>query len=111
MKIVTIKDAVGASNKIIGNLVAHRKLTEFTLLVDEGDGGTSQCTFVPFGQVSTHETFCAVEDYTKLIVLLLTHPKIKDLEYDEEKNVVTGVLNVPDEMQEVDQIENPEREF
>jgi len=37
-----------------------------------------------------------VEDYLKLIVILLTHPKVSDVEWDREKNMITAMFEVPE---------------
>jgi len=55
------------------------------------------------------QSFLAVEDYTKLLILLLEHPKVQNLEYDEKNNAVTAIFVAP-EMQEVDRLEHPGEE-
>jgi len=52
------------------------------------------------------ESFLAVEDYTKLLILLLGHPKVRNLEYDEKNHCIMAVFIAP-EMQEVDRLEHP----
>jgi hypothetical protein len=107
MKIKTVKDAVEASNKILEDLVAHQKLTAFNLMVDHGEGTISNCAWTPTSTLADKKNFLAVEDYVKTIVLLLTHPRIKDIEYDEKNHAVTAVFTAP-EMEEVDRLEHPD---
>ena len=108
MKIKTVKDVVEASNKILGHLVGEQKLAIFNLLVDDGDGNISSCAWTPTSKLADGESFLAVEDYAKIIVLLLTHPRIKDLEYDEKNHQVTAVFWGSPELEELHQLENPE---
>jgi hypothetical protein len=103
MKITTVKDVVEASNKILESLVSLRKLVIFNLLVDHGEGIVSNCMWTPTAKVAEHQNFMAVEDYTKIMLLLLNHPKIKNLEYDEKEQAITALFLAP-EMQEVDRI-------
>jgi len=85
-----------------------RIITPFTILVDHGEGTISQCTWTPTGAVgaptSIAGAFLAVEDYEKIMVMLLTHPKIKDLEFDGQ--MITAVFLAP-EMDEIQRLENP----
>jgi len=131
-KIKTVKDVVDVSNKIIGELVSHEKLTAFILSVDHEDGTLSTCAFTPVSKISATfartepegtergyyyknlpnkaESFLAVEDYTKIMLLLLGHPKIRNLEYYEKDNSVMAIFVAP-EMQEVDRLEHPGEEL
>ena len=108
VKIKTVKDVVEASNKIFGHLVGEQKLAIFNLLVDDGDGNISSCAWTPTSKLADGKPFPAVEDYAKIIVLLLTHPRIKDLEYDEKNHQVTAVFWGSPELEELHQLENPE---
>jgi len=83
VKIKTVKDVVEVSNKIIGHLVGDKKLAVFNILVDDEEGNVSNCTWTPTSKLADGNSFLAVEDYAKTIIILLTHPRIKGLEYDE----------------------------
>lgn len=107
MKIKSTKDIVEVSNRVIELLVIHKKLAIFNLLVDHGDGTLSNCTWTPTAKVAENQSFLAAEDYSKIIVLLATHPRIKDLEYDEKQNAVTAVFHAP-EMEDIRRYENYE---
>lgn len=109
LKIKTIKDIVGTANNIIEHLVSQKAMTGFNLLVDHGEGTLSNCAWTPTTKITQGQHFLAVEDYTKIMILLLTHPRVKELEYHEKEHTVTAVFSAP-EMQEVDQIENPYEE-
>lgn len=111
LKIKTVKDVVEASNKIIEDLVANKRLTVFNLLVDHGEGTMSNCTWTPTSKVSAGQSFLAVEDYAKIMILLLTHSRIKDLEYDEKNHAVTAVFFGGPEIEEANRLENPEEEY
>ena len=105
MKIKTVKDIVDVANKVFESLVAdpQKKLTIFNLLVDHGEGTISNCTWTPTAKLADGHSFLAVEDYTKIMILLLTHPRIKDLDYDETQHMISAVLEAP-EMQEIDEM-------
>jgi hypothetical protein len=107
MKIKSVKDAVFVSNKIIEALVTERKLTQFMLNVDHGDGEVSSCSVNPTGKAKQGQSFLATGDYTKILVLLLTHPRVKNIEYDERRQTVFAWFSAP-EMEEVEQLEHEE---
>lgn len=108
MKIKTVKDIVDAANKIIERLVtdSQKNLAIFNLLVDHEDGTLSNCAWTPTAKLANGKNLLVVEDYTKIMILLLTHPRIKELQYDEPQNTISAIFHAP-EMQEVDAIENP----
>lgn len=107
MKIKTLKDIVGASQKIMECFIGKKRAATFNLVVDHGEGTASNCAWTPACKVSPGQSFLAVEDYDKIMVLLLTHPRIKNLEYDEKDNVVSAWFSAP-EIEEIQRIENPE---
>jgi len=98
LKIKTVEDAVAASNNILANLVSNaaHKLTEFNLLVDEGEGNMTNIAWTPTSQLADGKNFLMVEDYIKTIILLLTHPRITDIEYNEKEHVITAVFWAPE---------------
>lgn len=109
MKIKTVQDVHAAADLIIGSLATQRQTTYFSLLVDHGDGTLSNLMFscatpLPMKKGEMPQSFVAVDDYAKLMLLLLKHPQIQDLEYDEEKGLVGAVFICP-EMQEMDRFE------
>lgn len=111
MKIKTAKDIVEASNMIIGNIVSQNKITIFNLVVDHGEGTMSSCAWTPTTKVAEHQSFLAVEDYSKIMILLMTHPRIKSLEYDEKDHMISAIFSAAPEIQEVERIEHPDEEF
>lgn len=103
MKIDSVAAARQASDRILEKLVAGQGVAYFNLLVDEGDGVVSSCMFTPAVPVSgstlkaTNQSlppgeFLAVDDYLKIMLLLLNHPKVLSLEYNEKENAVTATV-------------------
>jgi len=110
LKIKTTKDIVIASNTVIGNIVSQAKITVFNLLVDHEEGTISNCMWTPTTKLADGKSFLAVDDYAKIMLLLMTHPRVKDLEYNEKENMISAVFSAP-EMQEVDRIERPDEDY
>ena len=93
MKIKSPEDIQTVSDKIIGQLVKNR-LTYFSIMVDEEDISSS-CFFSPVTKTSKNQSMIMVEDYEKILKLLLSHPKVSDIEYDEKGNVISAVFQNP----------------
>lgn len=106
LKIKTLEDINEASHKIIEALVSKQKVAIFNLLVDHQEGTVSNCAWTPATQTGSNQKFLAVEDYGTIMLLLLKHPKITELEYDEEKNEINAIFAAP-ELEEMNQLENP----
>ncbi len=95
MKIKSVEDISSIQDRIIGNLV-QGKFTYFSLTIGEEDE-ISSCFFSPIThlQGKTPDSMIMVEDYEKLLKVLLSHPKISDIEYDEKNNMVSAVFESP----------------
>ena len=106
MKIKTVKDVHDVYVKIMENFVVRHKPPYFSLLVDEGDGTVSYCHFQPSGPVKPAQSFMVVEDNAKVMLLLLRHPNVQNLEYDEKENMVTAIFSCSD-MEEFNRLDNP----
>jgi len=97
-KIETIENVKTISHMILGKLLTGNYLCYFNIVVGEL-GGCSPCFFTPTSQI--HEGnekgkgMIFVGDYEKLMMLLMSHPNISDLEYDVEKNMITACFNNP----------------
>jgi hypothetical protein len=111
LEIKSVRDIFEASRRIMEYLISQKKLAIFNVLVDHGEGTISNCMWTPTTKLADDKSFLAVEDYAKIMVLLLTHPKVKELEYNEKEHMITAVVFAAPEMQELDRIENPEEEF
>lgn len=109
MKIKTVKDVHDVYVKIMENFVGRHKPPYFNLLVDEGNGTVSHCYFQPSGPVKPGQSFMAVEDNAKVMLLLLRHPNVKHLEYDEKENMVCACFSCED-MWEFLRLDHPEME-
>jgi len=59
----------------------------------------STCHFTPVVK-EKKDYWLFVDDYRKILVILLTHPRIKSLELDEEKECVIAHFDVPKEYYE-----------
>ena len=106
MKIKTLKDVHAAAQLILGDLVARKVVPYFNLLVDHGDGVLSNCMFSPATNITAGQNFMAVDDHEKVLVLLLKHPAVKDLEYREKDHMISGIFNCP-EMLKLNELEEP----
>lgn len=93
IKINSPEDVYVVSEKIIGNLV-NNKLTYFSVLVGE-EGTLSPCFFTPTAQVSKGKSLICVEDYEKILKLLLSHPHVSNIEYDEKRNMIFALFQSP----------------
>ncbi len=112
MKIKTVKDVHEAGAHIIGEMVRTGKVAYFSLVVDHNDGTLSNLMFacdtpLPREEGKGPQRFVAVDDYAKLMLLLLKHPQVKDLEYDEKRNLIGAVFTCA-EMEELDRLDNPD---
>jgi hypothetical protein len=102
MKIRNIEDIKAAGQRIIEKLIAG-KLTYFNLSVWENDSSSeSACFFTPVTQLQLNrlkpgepKQMIMVDDYEKIMKLLLSHPKIKDLNYIEKGNCVCASFDSP----------------
>lgn len=90
---------------IIGKFVATGKEVTFNLLVDHGEGTISDAAWTPACAVGKDRKFLAVGDYSKILLLLQTHPRISELEYDDTKGMVTAVFKA-EEMQTLNELES-----
>lgn len=82
-KIETLKDVKEVANIIMGKLVKG-KVAYFNLLVVDSTG-FSQCFFNPITETSKgkNKKMLFVEDYEKLMLILLSHPNFSQVQYDE----------------------------
>ena len=64
----------------------------------------SSCHFTPVVR-EEKEYWLFIGDYKKILVILLTHPRVKDLEFDEEEGCVKANFDVPEEYWEKDEWE------
>ena len=106
MKIKTLKDVHAANELIMADLVTRKVVPYFNLLVDHNDGTISNCMFSPSTQIKPGQSFMAVGDYETVLVLLLTHPDVKDLEYSQKDHMISGIFNCP-EMLKLNEMDKP----
>lgn len=102
-EIKTVEDVREVSEQIIGKLIKGN-LAYFNLAVVDSIGW-SQCFFTPTSELRNEKkNMIFVQDYDKILMLLLSHPKIKDIQYDEEENSITAIFDNPlsDEYDELD---------
>jgi len=95
MKIKSVEDIAQAEERILGHLV-QGKLTYFSLLFGE-ESDISSCFFTPVTQLQKEGTgsMIMVDDYGKLLKVLLSHPNISRIEYDEKENMISAVFECP----------------
>lgn len=94
MKIKDVHDAQIVGNLCTAKLVMEKKLVYFNILVCQEDAA-SNCYFSPVSQapqLGKKQKMIFVEDIEKMIRLLLSHPKVSDLEYDKKENVISATF-------------------
>ena len=79
--------------RILGDLVKGR-LTYFALTVADLSGFSS-CFFSPAAPLKRKQDTLFVQDYGKIVRLLLSHPKIRHIEYDPEEPAISAVFDDP----------------
>lgn len=94
-KIETLKDVREVADIIMGKVVKG-KVAYFNLVVSDSTG-FSQAFFSPVTETSKgkNKKMLFVGDYEKLMMLLLSHPKISQVQYDEEENAISAVFDNP----------------
>ncbi len=93
IRINTVEDIQNIQENILGQLV-QGKLTYFSLIIGE-DGEASSCFFTPTSKLKDGQSMIMVEDYEKLLRVLLCHPMISDIEYNEKENCISAVFESP----------------
>ena len=92
MKIKTLNDAKTVGDLCIGKLVTEKSLVYFSILVAQ-EYSASNCFFSPVSEIrKDKKKMIFVEDIEKLIRLLLSHPQVNDLEYDEKENMISATF-------------------
>lgn len=94
-KIKSIEDVRSIQDKIIGQLVLGN-LTYFSLAIEEDE--FSSCFFIPSTYGTPSRVFLRLimlEDYEGLLAILLSHPFVSDIEYDEKNNVIHAIFKSP----------------
>ena len=93
-KIKSIEDLDKVQNVILNKLVVGN-LAYFSLTVIDTTGYSS-CFFTPTSEIRKEKkTMIFVNDYEKILMLLLSHPNIKDIEYDGEENAISAIFDNP----------------
>jgi len=92
-KIRNLDDWKAVREKILGDLL-HGKAAYFGLLVWEGDTATS-CFFSPAVTGRGDKGMVFVGDYERIVRLLLSHPKVKDMEYNRKERMISAVFEDP----------------
>ena len=57
--------------------------------------GFSSCFFTPISKDKEHERMMFVGDYEKIVRILLSHPKIRHVEYAREDHVIQAMFDDP----------------
>jgi hypothetical protein len=93
MRIKSVEDIRPIENKLVERLL-EGNLTYFSLVFVEEDE-ISNCCFTPTSRLPAKDTMIFVGDYGKLLKILLSHPNISDIGYDEKDNAVTAIFESP----------------
>jgi len=99
--IASVEDFKRIENQVMGAFIVNRRLTYFALVVAD-DSGFSNCYFTPTSQTREKEMVLFVGDYEKIVRLLLSHPKVRHIEYDPEGPCISAVFEDPYPFQEPD---------
>lgn len=93
MKIKDVLDAKKVQHLCMEKLIGEKSLVYFSILVDQ-KGVCSNCFFSPVSESrgANKQKMIFVDDIEKLIRLLLSHPKVSDLKYDEKENMIQAVF-------------------
>jgi hypothetical protein len=101
MKIKTIKDAKKVADNCIELLVSNKSVAYFNLLVSNLTGEISNCYFSPVSPIRAEaKNMIFVQDIEKLLKMLLSHPKISELEYDPQENMISASFQDESEPEE-----------
>lgn len=96
MKIKDVKDAKRVGDLCIEKLVTEHSLVYFSILVAQ-EYSASNCFFSPTSELrGEQKKMIFVDDIEKMIRLLLSHPQVSDLEYDEKENMISATFQDPD---------------
>ena len=91
---VTKENLKKVIEKILNKVVTEGNLVYFNIGYWDSSG-ISPCHFSP---VVPHKArYVFVDDYEKILVMLLTHPNIKDIEYNEKEGCISAFFEVPEE--------------
>ena len=92
MKIKDVHDAKKVGDICIGKLVMEKSLVYFGILVCQ-EYSASNCFFSPVTEIrKDKKKMIFVDDIEKLIRLLLSHPQVSDLEYDDKENMISATF-------------------
>jgi len=95
MKIKDLDDAKKVGDICIGKLVMEKSVVYFSILVCQ-EYSASNSYFSPVSELrGEKKKMIFVEDIEKLIRLLLSHPQVSDLEYDEKENMISATFQDP----------------
>ena len=92
MKIKDVHDAKKVGDICIGKLVMEKSVVYFNILVTQ-DYSASNCFFSPVSDLrGEKKKMIFVDDIEKLIRLLLSHPQVSNLEYDDKENMISATF-------------------
>ena len=96
-----------AFDKIVSNLVRGR-ICHILISYGFAHGDFTVCTMVPVGVIEEggqRKRVCFPHDYKWWLKILATHPRIKELSYDEEENTIKAIFLEPEEWAEPEEID------
>jgi len=105
---VTKKNLDKIVKKILKKVVEEGRLVYFNIGYWDS-GGVSPCHFSPVVPHKSRIIF--VDDYEKILVMLLSHPKVREIEYDEKEGCVSAFFDVPEEYWKEEDVEELEEEL
>jgi len=91
--IASVADFKEYEPRILERLI-HSGLTYFNLTVADEDGFSS-CYFTPAAPLKKGGGTIRVDDYEKIVKLLLSHPKVRHIEYDPEGPCISAIFEDP----------------
>ena len=87
------KDYEMIEKTVLEDLI-HGHVTYFALTVTD-PYGFSSCFFTPISKEKEHQAMMFVGDYEKVVRILLSHPKIRHVEYTREEHVIHAIFEDP----------------
>ena len=103
---VTKKNLGKVVEKIMNKVIGERRIVYFNIGYWDLNG-VSPCFFTPI-VLDGKKYHMFIDDYEKILVLLLSHPKVREIEYDEKEGCVSAFFDVPEEYWKEEEVEELE---
>ena len=106
---VTKENLSRVVEKIMNKVLGEKRVVYFNIGYWDLNG-VSPCFFTPVA-LEGKKYHMFMDDYEKILVLLLTHPRVREIEYDEREGCVSAFFDVPEEYWKEEDLEELEEEL